>query len=147
MKVMRERPRFLSHRSVSKAEPKGQTSLLFLPFLEKEQECFDCKENSDSFRKRRWEKTVGFVSLLSHKKLLKRTWRMPWHKTPMKDVVGCDKPRGVAYRRYNRGCPNGETSLELYLVALIWIHRISSGNWGNWNILVPWGRESKQRLP
>ena len=23
-------------------------------------------------------------------------WWMPWHRQPMKDVVSCDKPRGVA---------------------------------------------------
>ncbi len=35
---------------------------------------------------------------------------MPWHQEPMKDVVTCDKPRGVGKRALIRGCPNGETS-------------------------------------
>lgn len=26
----------------------------------------------------------------------KGVWWMPWQTGPMKDVVGCDKPRGVA---------------------------------------------------
>ena len=34
---------------------------------------------------------------------------MPWHMAPMKDVFGCEKPRGVAERALIRGCPNGET--------------------------------------
>ena len=35
--------------------------------------------------------------------------RMPWRLKPKKDVGGCDKPRGVAYQAWIRGCPNGET--------------------------------------
>ena len=34
---------------------------------------------------------------------------MPWHQEPMKDVVTCDKPRGVGKRAVILGCPNGET--------------------------------------
>ena len=34
---------------------------------------------------------------------------MPWHWEPKKDVVNCDKPRGVVSRRYIRGFPNGAT--------------------------------------
>src|SRR5271167_4302525 len=34
---------------------------------------------------------------------------MPWRLKPMKDVGGCDKPRGAAYQALIRGCPNGET--------------------------------------
>jgi len=36
---------------------------------------------------------------------------MPWHQEPMKDVGGCEKPRGAANRAVIRGCPNGETRL------------------------------------
>jgi len=25
----------------------------------------------------------------------KRTWWMPWQQEAMKDVIGCDKPRGA----------------------------------------------------
>ena len=38
---------------------------------------------------------------------------MPWHWEPMKDVVNCDKLRGVVSRRYIRRFPNGATRLEL----------------------------------
>jgi len=34
---------------------------------------------------------------------------MPWRLLPMKDVGGCDKPRGSADQLSIRGCPNGET--------------------------------------
>ena len=34
---------------------------------------------------------------------------MPWRQMPMKDVDGCEKPRGAAYQASIRGCPNGET--------------------------------------
>ena len=36
---------------------------------------------------------------------------MPWHWEPMKDVVNCDKLRGVVSRRYIRRFPNGATRL------------------------------------
>ena len=39
----------------------------------------------------------------------KRTWRMPWRQQAMKDVVVCDKPRGVDKQTLIRGFPNGET--------------------------------------
>ena len=34
---------------------------------------------------------------------------MPWHQTAMKDVAGCDKPRGAAKQALIRGFPNGAT--------------------------------------
>ena len=34
---------------------------------------------------------------------------MPGYQEPMKDVGGCDKPRGVVNRAVIRGCPNGGT--------------------------------------
>ena len=36
---------------------------------------------------------------------------MPWRQMPMKDVGGCEKPRGAAYQALIRGYPNGETRL------------------------------------
>ena len=44
---------------------------------------------------------------------------MPWHQEPMKDVGACDNPRGVGNRAVIRGCPNGETRLELCPVTRI----------------------------
>ena len=43
---------------------------------------------------------------------------MPWHQEPMKDVGGCEKPRGAVNRAVIRGCPNGETRLESCPVTL-----------------------------
>ena len=34
---------------------------------------------------------------------------MPWRLLAMKDVEGCEKPRGAAKQALIRGCPNGET--------------------------------------
>ena len=42
----------------------------------------------------------------------KGTGWMPWHEEPKKDVVACDKPRGVGKRTVIRGCPNGGTPHE-----------------------------------
>ena len=36
---------------------------------------------------------------------------MPWRQMPMKDVGGCEKPRGAADQASIRGYPNGETRL------------------------------------
>ncbi len=38
---------------------------------------------------------------------------MPWYQEPMKDVVTCDKPRGVGEQTVIRGCPNGVTPLHV----------------------------------
>lgn len=42
---------------------------------------------------------------------------MPWQTGPMKDVAGCDKPRGAAKRALIRGCPNGETRPPSWVVT------------------------------
>ena len=34
---------------------------------------------------------------------------MPWRQQAMKDVVACEKPRGVGKQTLIRGYPNGET--------------------------------------
>ena len=39
----------------------------------------------------------------------KRIRWMPRQQEAMKDVVACDKPRGVGKQTLIRGCPNGET--------------------------------------
>jgi hypothetical protein len=41
--------------------------------------------------------------------VVKGTRWMPGHQEPMKDVGGCEKPRGAANRALIRGCPNGGT--------------------------------------
>ena len=44
---------------------------------------------------------------------------MPWHVLPMKDVGGCEKPRGAVYLASIRGCPNGETQHSSWSVTLV----------------------------
>ncbi len=53
---------------------------------------------------------VGSVTA-SHEcdQVIKGTWGMPRRREAMKDVVGCEKPRGAVKRALIRGCPNGET--------------------------------------
>jgi len=38
---------------------------------------------------------------------------MPRHQEPMKDVGGCDKPRGAVNQAVIRGFPNGATRLVI----------------------------------
>jgi hypothetical protein len=42
---------------------------------------------------------------------------MPWHQEPMKDVGGCDMPRGAVNRAVIRGFPNGETRQEAKVLS------------------------------
>jgi hypothetical protein len=39
---------------------------------------------------------------------------MPWRLEPMKDVVGCEKPRGAVKQALIRGYPNEETHQSLW---------------------------------
>ena len=50
-----------------------------------------------------------FIDLIFCGQVTKSTRWMPRHQEPMKDVGGCDKPRGAANQAVIRGCPNGET--------------------------------------
>ena len=56
---------------------------------------------------------------------------MPWRQMPMKDVDGCDKPRGAAYQASIRGSPNGETRLGSCPVTPVRTHRAGGGHRGN----------------
>ena len=56
---------------------------------------------------------------------------MPWHLEPKKDVVICDKPRGVDKQTVIRGFPNGETQLGMtQLLPPEYIGRVE-GTWGS----------------
>jgi hypothetical protein len=48
----------------------------------------------------------------------KGTWWMPWRQEAMKDVAGCDKPRGAAKQALIRGSPNGGTRRPSWAVIL-----------------------------
>ena len=58
------------------------------------------------------------ILLMKERQATKGTWWMPWHQEPKKDVGVCDKPREVDNRAVIRGCPNGETQLELCPVTV-----------------------------
>ena len=61
-----------------------------------------------------WLRTVQWTraSLIFCGQVFKSKRWMPWHQEPKKDVVACDKPRGVGKRAVIRGFPNGETPHE-----------------------------------
>ena len=75
-------------------------------------------------------------------KVGKGTWRMPWLSEAMKDVISCDKSWGDANdlwsRNFRMGQPNQlKTDYPTKLEA----------NAGNWNILVPAGKENNNDSP
>ena len=57
-------------------------------------------------------KLMSCVDLFLHidleNKQNKGIWWMPWHKEPMKDVTGCDKPRGAANKLWSEDFRMGE---------------------------------------
>ena len=67
---------------------------------------------------------------------------MPWLSEAMKDVISCDKPRVGANdlwcADFRMGQPN---TLKKYYPSLM------EANAGNWNILVPVGRENNNDSP
>ena len=54
---------------------------------------------------------IGFLGLYGQ--VNKRIRWMPWQLEAMKDVVACDKLRGVDKHALIRSCPNGKTQLSL----------------------------------
>src|SRR5580700_4316099 len=61
------------------------------------------------------ENSIASTSICVLQATKSQRW-MPWRLKPMKDVGGCDKPRGAAYQALIRGCPNGETHRSLTAV-------------------------------
>jgi hypothetical protein len=55
------------------------------------------------------ENYIASASIFAGCQVTKGTRWMPRRQEPMKDVGGCDKPRGAANQALIRGCPNGET--------------------------------------
>ena len=54
------------------------------------------------------ENSIASTSIFVLQAIKSQRW-MPWRLKPMKDVGGCEKPRGAADQASIRGCPNGET--------------------------------------
>jgi hypothetical protein len=56
------------------------------------------------------ENCIASTSIKYSQATKSQRW-MPWRQMPMKDVGGCEKPRGAADQALIRGSPNGETRL------------------------------------
>jgi hypothetical protein len=70
-------------------------------------------------------------------------WRwMPWQMTAMKDVVSCEKSRGVARERWSGNVRMGKPGWVKAQSSLSWIHRLWEANVGKWTISVPTGTEN-----
>ena len=76
------------------------------------------------------------------KKVKKGAWRMPWLSEAMKDVISCDKLWGGANDLWSRDFRMGQPNiLKRYYPTLL------EANAGNWNILVPVGKENNNDSP
>ena len=76
------------------------------------------------------------------KKVGKGTWRMPWLAEAMKDVISCDKSWGDANDLWSRNFRMGQPNiLKRYYPSKM------EANAGNWNILVPAGKENNNDSP
>src|SRR3954465_12278319 len=64
-----------------------------------------------------FENSIASTSIFVLQATKSQRW-MPWRLKPMKDVGGCDKPRGAADQASIRGCPNGETRHPSWGVTL-----------------------------
>ena len=58
------------------------------------------------------ERQIGSDCFGLYSQVIKRTRWMPWQPEAMKDVVACDKLRGVGKQTLIRRFPNGETHLS-----------------------------------
>ncbi len=64
---------------------------------------------AQSFENCRASTSINIRKQKNYSQATKSQRWMPWRQMPMKDVDGCDKPRGAAYQASIRGSPNGET--------------------------------------
>ena len=69
---------------------------------------------------------------------------MPWHYETMKDVAACDKLRWGGKQPLTRRFPNGETYPDEVGMSPEFIQ--GDEYQGNWNILVPGGKENKKAM-
>ena len=72
------------------------------------------------------------------KKVTKGVRRMPWLSEAKKDVTSCDKLRGLANTNWSADFRMGQPIISNY--DTIWKY---GANVGNWNILLPTGKENK----
>ena len=82
------------------------------------------------------------MQCVDKKKVGKGTWRMPWLSEAMKDVISCDKSWGGANNPWSRNFRMGQPNiLKRYYPTKL------EANAGNWNILVPAGKENNNDSP
>lgn len=64
------------------------------------------------FVRKRFGVKARFTTEQSRDQATKGTGWMPWRQEPKKDVVDCEKSRGVVCRHNIREFPNGETPCD-----------------------------------
>jgi len=72
---------------------------------------------------------------------------MPWHQGAMKDVVSCDKLRGGANNLWTEDFRMGQPTQGHACELPPEYNRAGRANPGDWNILVPGGKEINPEIP
>ena len=87
--------------------------------------------------------SVKLIANTVVKKVRKGVWRMPRLTEAMKDVISCDKLRVGANNLWSEDFRMGQPSR----LKDGYSYQCKRANAGNWNILVPAGRENKWMIP
>ena len=87
--------------------------------------------------------SVKLIANTVVKKVRKGVWRMPRLTEAMKDVISCDKLRVGANNLWSGDFRMGQPSR----LKDGYSYQCKRANAGNWNILVPAGRENKWMIP
>ena len=69
---------------------------------------------------------------------------MPWHLELMKDATNGDTPREVVSRQRSGDLLMGQPGHRNWWPHFWWIYSLKWNNAGNWNILVPAGKENNR---
>ena len=98
----------------------------------------DCESYENLFimcfglRRRRTIANVWKITLIGQ--VTKSAGRMPWHQSPMKDVISCDKLRWGANIHRPADFRMGKPTWGKCSCVVNWIHRLTTGDGVNWNI-------------
>jgi hypothetical protein len=87
-----------------------RSKLVFSLKREKWRRRFRLRRTSD--RSREGPSAEGWASTMRAIKCLKSIWWMPWRWEAMKDVVRCDKPRGVANKLWSADFRMGKPTFD-----------------------------------
>ena len=66
---------------------------------------------------------------------------MPWHYKAMKDAITCEKLRGAGHKLWSEDIWMGQPSMSYIMLSIDEYIVYEKLNLGNWNILVPRGKE------